>query len=99
MVSGEPLPGHSGGAYAGPQAPVREERRMDTLLQVVISISMYVLIFVVIGLVFYAVDKRVKGFLRRPAHCRSCSSEIAPGTSAVRGLCASCASKRRPAHR
>ena len=72
---------------------------MDTLLQVVVSIGMYVIIFVVIGLVFYAVDKRVKGFLRRPAHCRTCSSEIVPGTSAVRGLCAACASKRRPAHR
>ena len=72
---------------------------METLLQVVITMAMYVLIFVVIGMVFYAVDKRVKGFLRRPAHCRSCSAEIAPGTSAVRGLCAACARKRRPAHR
>ena len=72
---------------------------METLLQVVITMAMYILIFVVIGMVFYAVDKRVKGFLRRPAHCRSCSAEIAPGTSTVRGLCASCARKRRPAHR
>ena len=72
---------------------------METLLQVVITMAMYVLIFVVIGMVFYAVDKRVKGFLRRPAHCRSCSAEIAPGTSAARGLCAACARKRRPAHR
>jgi hypothetical protein len=72
---------------------------MDTVLQFVISIGMYVLIFVIVGLVFYAVDKRVKGFLRRPAICRKCSSEIAPGTSRVRGLCAACVSKRRPAHR
>ena len=72
---------------------------METLLQFVVTLGMYVIIFVVIGLVFYAVDKRVKGFLRRPAHCRSCSAEIAPGTSTVRGLCASCARKRRPVHR
>jgi hypothetical protein len=72
---------------------------MDTVLQVVISMAMYILIFVVIGLIFYAVDKRVKGFLRRPATCRSCSAEIVPGTSKARGLCASCATKRRPAHR
>jgi hypothetical protein len=46
-----------------------------------------------------AVDRRVKGYLRRSATCRKCSSEIAPGTSRVRGLCAACAAKRRPAHR
>jgi len=99
MVSGLPLPRPGGGAYAGSQARMREETRMETVLQVVISISMYVLIFVIIGLIFAFVDKRVKGFLRRPAHCRSCSAEIAPGTSTVRGLCAACARKRRPAHR
>ena len=65
MVSGDPLPARADAAYPGREKPVSEETRMDTLLQVVVSIGMYVLIFFVIGVVFYAVDKRVKGFLRR----------------------------------
>ena len=72
---------------------------MDSLLQVVVSIAMYVLVFVVIGFAFAFVDRRVKGYLRRPATCRKCSAEIAPGTSRVRGVCAACVAKRRPAHR
>jgi threonine/homoserine/homoserine lactone efflux protein len=72
---------------------------MDTALQIVVSIGMYVLIFVVIGFVFAFADRRVKRYLRRPATCRKCSSEIAPGTSRVRGLCAACVAKRRPAQR
>lgn len=74
---------------------------MDTLLQVVVSIGMYVIIFTVIGLVFYAVDKRVKAWLRRPPVCRTCRVEIAAEAAAAgRGLCAACARKRaRPAHR
>lgn len=73
---------------------------MDTLVQVVVSIGVYVLIFVGIGLLFYAVDKRVKTLLRRPAHCRGCSVEIVAGAQgAVRGLCPACARKRRPAAR
>ena len=73
---------------------------MDTLLTFVVTTGMYVLIFVAVGLVFYAVDKRVKAWLRRPVHCRACSVEIAPGTQRTRrGLCAACARKRKPAHR
>jgi hypothetical protein len=74
---------------------------MDTLLQVVVSIGMYVIIFTVIGLVFYAVDKRVKAWLRRPPVCRTCRVEIAAEAAAAgRGLCPACARKRaRPAHR
>jgi hypothetical protein len=73
---------------------------MDTLLTIVVSMGMYVLIFVAVGLLFYTVDKRVKAWLRRPAQCRSCSVEIAPGTQGrKRGLCAACSHKRRPAHR
>ena len=73
---------------------------MDTLLTVVVSLAMYVLIFVGVGLLFYTVDKRVKAWLRRPVQCRACSVEIAPGTpGTARGLCAGCAHKRRPAHR
>ncbi|MEA2672656.1 MAG: hypothetical protein QOG45_2876 [Chloroflexota bacterium] len=74
---------------------------METLLQVVVSIGMYVIIFTVIGLVFYAVDKRVKAWLQRPPHCRACRVEMAAGgADAVRGLCPACARKRaRPAHR
>ncbi|MGH7747569.1 MAG: hypothetical protein ACREQ5_22845 [Candidatus Dormibacteria bacterium] len=70
---------------------------MDTLLQIVVSIGMYVLIFVAVGVLFYAVDKRVKAWLRRPVQCRGCSTEIAAGTEGVvRGLCPACARKRRP---
>jgi hypothetical protein len=72
---------------------------MDTLLTIVVSMGMYALIFVGVGLLFYAVDKRVKAWLRRPVHCRVCSVEIAPGTEGThRGRCAACARKRRPAH-
>jgi hypothetical protein len=72
---------------------------MDTLLQMVVTLAMYVLIFVTVGLVFYAVDKRVKAYLRRPVRCKSCSVEIAAGTPTTRGLCPACVRKRRPAHR
>ncbi len=71
---------------------------MDTLLQVVVSILMYVIVFTVIGLVFYAVDRRVKAFLRRAPVCRGCRVEIAAGSP--RGVCPACAAKRaRPAAR
>jgi hypothetical protein len=73
---------------------------VDTLLQVVVSIGMYVIVFVVIGLVFYAADRRVKSWLRRPALCRSCSAEITAGApGAARNLCPGCAAKRMPAAR
>jgi hypothetical protein len=72
---------------------------MDTLLTIVVSMGMYVLIFVAVGLLFYTVDKRVKAWLRRPAHCRACSVEIAPGQGTKGRLCADCSRKRRPAHR
>ena len=68
---------------------------MDTLLQFVVSISIYVLIFVVIGFLFYAIDKRVKARLAKPPQCVSCKTVLPAGEQLYKGrLCAACAKKR-----
>jgi hypothetical protein len=68
---------------------------VDTLITFVVTISGYVIIFVVIGFIFYYVDKRVKAHLRKPARCTSCKAEVPAGVQMAKGrLCASCAEKK-----
>jgi cytochrome c-type biogenesis protein CcmE len=69
---------------------------MDTLLQFVVTIGGYAVIFVAIGLVFYAVDKRFKAYLRRPARCVRCKAELGRTVGQGGGrLCAACVRTRR----
>ena len=71
---------------------------MDTVLQFVVTIVGYAIIFVAVGLVFYVVDKRVKAYLRRPARCIRCKAEL--GRTHAEGggrYCTACARTRRRA--
>jgi hypothetical protein len=87
MVEGSSLPAADLATYAG---------AMDTVLQFVVTIAGYAIIFVAIGLVFHAVDTRFKAYLRKPARCVRCRAGLGRTVGAGGGrLCAACVRTRR----
>jgi len=69
---------------------------VDTLLTFVVTISGYIIVFVVVGYVFYLIDKRVKKFLAKPGRCVSCRTEVPAGVQMHKGrLCDACYEKKR----
>jgi hypothetical protein len=73
---------------------------MDTFLQFGVTIVGYAVIFVAVGLLFYAVDKRVKAHLGGPARCIRCKADL--GRTHAQGggrLCTACARRRTAAGR
>jgi hypothetical protein len=73
---------------------------MDTVAQFVVTIGIYAVVFVAIGLAFRAVDRRVREYLRRPARCMRCRADLGRSNGAGGGrLCVACARRRTAAGR
>ena len=69
---------------------------LDGVLQFLATLAIYFVIFAAIGMVFYAIDRRVKAYLRRPAHCAFCNAEFDPaGGGKGAGTCPTCG-RRQP---
>ena len=64
---------------------------LDGILQFVVTLGIYVAIFLVIGLVFWGADARVRRWLRRPLQCSACSARFdASLLQKHHGRCPSC---------
>jgi len=67
---------------------------VDDILRVLVTLAIYGVIFVAIGLVFFEIDKRFKRWVSRP-RCVVCHArlegEVAAGGSM---MCAACSSSR-----
>jgi len=64
---------------------------LEGILQFIVSLGIYFVIFAVIGMIFWAADSRVQGWLRRPMQCSSCNSRFdASLLQKHHGRCPSC---------
>jgi rRNA maturation endonuclease Nob1 len=49
---------------------------LDGVLQFLVTLVIYFIIFGVIGMIFWAADSRVRNWLRRPMKCSSCNARF-----------------------
>lgn len=63
----------------------------DGIIQFLVTLGIYFLIFAVIGMLFYGVDSRVRNWIRRPLQCPACSAKFdASLLQKHHGRCPSC---------
>jgi hypothetical protein len=68
---------------------------VDDVLRLLVTLAIYAVVFVAVGIVFYEVDKRFKRWVNRP-RCAVCNARL-EGQVAAGGpeMCAACSSRPR----
>lgn len=68
---------------------------MDDVLRFLVTLAVYAVIFVAVGIAFYAIDKRFKRWVSRP-RCAVCNARLeGEVTAGGPAMCAACSSRPR----